>query len=291
MSMELFYFSGTGNSLHVARGLLKRFPEAKATPIVASLGKPCVESASSELGIVFPIHYLGVPSPVWDFIRSLKPASNQYLFAIATRYGSQHIAFEQIDEVLGKGGHHLDAAFSVTMANNDPKYDAYRCPTDAILRRIDLDVELSIDRAARFIASRRPHREIDAEFSQRIPALVMALVPFMNRAVKPIGELFGFKCSFYADEACVGCGQCAWICPAGKIVMENEKPVWPRSRTCFYCYACLNFCPRRALQIRGWTERNGRYSHPYATVDEIAAQKDATVPLDRRVDALVSPRL
>ncbi len=43
--------------------------------------------------------------------------------------------------------------------------------------------------------------------------------------------------------------------------------------------ACLNYCPAQAVQIKdkwfmkSYTANNGRYSHPYATADDIAAQK------------------
>ncbi len=46
------------------------------------------------------------------------------------------------------------------------------------------------------------------------------------------------------------------------------------------CYACLNFCPAQSVQIndipgivKSYTRTNGRYSHPYATVKDIAREK------------------
>lgn len=46
------------------------------------------------------------------------------------------------------------------------------------------------------------------------------------------------------------------------------------------CFACLIFCPRQAIQIKcipevkSFTCENNRYPHPYAAVDDIAAQKN-----------------
>jgi flavodoxin len=37
MGTEIYYFSGTGNSLYVARELQKRVPEAELIPIVSLL--------------------------------------------------------------------------------------------------------------------------------------------------------------------------------------------------------------------------------------------------------------
>jgi Pyruvate/2-oxoacid:ferredoxin oxidoreductase delta subunit len=47
----------------------------------------------------------------------------------------------------------------------------------------------------------------------------------------------------------------------------------------YLCYACLNYCPMQEVQIKtkiymkSYTEENERYSHPYATAEDIAAQK------------------
>ena len=42
--MEIFYFSGTGNSLHVARELGRRFPGAILIPIMTALRMEPVET-------------------------------------------------------------------------------------------------------------------------------------------------------------------------------------------------------------------------------------------------------
>jgi len=39
MNTEIYYFSGTGNSLHVAKELQKRIPETNLIPIVSLLKK------------------------------------------------------------------------------------------------------------------------------------------------------------------------------------------------------------------------------------------------------------
>jgi Pyruvate/2-oxoacid:ferredoxin oxidoreductase delta subunit len=61
--------------------------------------------------------------------------------------------------------------------------------------------------------------------------------------------------------------------------MIDGKPVWHKDIQCFFCHACLNYCPEQAVQIKSsrllksFTEENERYSHPYATADDIAGQK------------------
>ena len=53
-----------------------------------------------------------------------------------------------------------------------------------------------------------------------------------------------------ADKsACVGCGECARICPARAIEMKSRLPVIDRS-ACIRCFCCQEFCPKGAMRVR-----------------------------------------
>lgn len=45
---------------------------------------------------------------------------------------------------------------------------------------------------------------------------------------------------------CVGCGECARMCPAKAIEMKNKKPYINREK-CIRCFCCQEFCPRAAM--------------------------------------------
>jgi len=50
-------------------------------------------------------------------------------------------------------------------------------------------------------------------------------------------------------EGCVGCGQCAQLCPAKAITLRNKKAVIDRSK-CVRCFCCQEFCPTGAMRVR-----------------------------------------
>lgn len=45
---------------------------------------------------------------------------------------------------------------------------------------------------------------------------------------------------------CVGCGECARMCPAKAIEMKNKKPHINREK-CIRCFCCQEFCPHAAM--------------------------------------------
>lgn len=263
-SIEIYYFSGTGNSLHVARELQRRLPGTKLLPMVHLLRQDIVKSQASTVGFVFPIHMTTLPIPVKAFIRKLNLSSASYTFAVATRIGITHSAFDRIDGLLRKKHCRLDAAFTLNMPSNDPKFD-YRPLPEEETARLEYAVQTRLNTMAPVIAAQEHSRMPDTEYTDKIPFL------------KPISLLVTLtehmKDDLYADEKCTGCGTCQQVCLSGKISMAGGLPVWHDTVKCWHCSACLNFCPVQAAQIRSHTEKNGRYAHPYATVADIAAEK------------------
>jgi MinD superfamily P-loop ATPase len=66
--------------------------------------------------------------------------------------------------------------------------------------------------------------------------------------------------NFWVDDKCNGCGICARVCPAENIALQAAKPVW--QHWCEQCLACLQGCPREAIQYGRTTPHYRRYHHP-----------------------------
>jgi ferredoxin len=264
MSMEIYYFSGTGNSLHVARELQTRVPGTKLIPMVSLLNQDVIATHGETVGFVFPIYFTAVPMVVKNFIQKLDLQSTKFIFAIATRIGTSHSAFFSIDKILKQKGKSLDAYFTLNMASNDPKFN-YQVPNPEEIAKLESVVQERLGPIGKIIISQAKNREEDIHCITRVP-----LVRLLARLVALTD---GLKTNLYADGKCTGCGTCEKVCLSKKIKMNNQKPVWQERVQCFHCAACLNYCPAQAVQIKSFTEKNGRYPHPYATVEDIVGQK------------------
>lgn len=272
---EIYYFSGSGNSLHAARELQKRLPGTKLTPIVRLLSQDVITTGAEVIGIVFPVHGMTLPIPVKRFLEKTDFTSAQYIFAVATRGGTKCLGFAVMQKLLERKGRSLAASFALNMANSDPKLKNYEVPAQEKMAAIEAEVQARLGEIAGVVA--RQEAGIVKDTSVLYPTGVL----FDNLILTAMrfAEYDGAKGYFYADSGCIGCGQCEKVCLSGKVRMENGRPVWQDDVKCSLCYACLNYCPRQAAQIKtkwymkSYTGENGRYPHPYATAEDIAAQK------------------
>ena len=89
MKHKIFFFTGTGNSLWVARVLSSRLGKSEIIPIL----KPSMDAIkeSETIGVVFPVYMHRVPYLVADLIKAL-PELN-YLYAVAVNAGDTGQAF------------------------------------------------------------------------------------------------------------------------------------------------------------------------------------------------------
>ena len=69
MSIEIYYFSGTGNSLHVAGELKRRLPETTLVPIVSALMGGKLGASAETVGLVFSIQAVSMPLVVKRFLQ------------------------------------------------------------------------------------------------------------------------------------------------------------------------------------------------------------------------------
>ena len=284
MSTDIYTFSGTGNSLHVAKELQARIPQTRLIPIVSLLGEDRVEASAETVGLVFPQYASSTPKLVDRFVGKLDLGAASYIFAIATRGGTPCYAFDHLDKLLRKTGRRLDSFFVLTMpSGSEPLVQDYMVKiTEERIATLESDMLKRLDAIQETITAQAPNREEDCSSTSPPPAFLkpyMPIIKLLEPHLISLGKLAESRFSFYADSTCSGCGLCERVCLAQKIRMVEGKPVWQKEAECFGCLACLNFCPETSVQIastwylRSWTPENGRYHHPQITAKDIAEQK------------------
>ncbi|MEW6515918.1 MAG: EFR1 family ferrodoxin [candidate division FCPU426 bacterium] len=256
MNATLFYYTGTGNSLWVARRLAIELGKSSLYSIPQMKQNP-LHVQTEKVGLIFPVHMWGVPSPVLSFLQRLVPDPDQFYFAVAVNAGQVSRTLIQLQEAMAVKGMSLSAGFEVVLPTN---YLPWGGPGPAAeMNRRFIQAEEKIRRMTPYIQQQIIRHAERGPWLHRLlftPVYKMAFphVPHMDRA-------------FWVDEKCNQCGICAQVCPARNIRIPDGRPVW--SRTCEQCMACIQWCPQTAIQYGKKTLQYPRYHHPEVILKDI----------------------
>ncbi len=272
----IYYFSGTGNSLHVARELKRRLPEARLKPIISMLNNEEPVLCADKIGLVFPVYLNSIPGPVRAFINKCKALPVEYLFAVATNCGYPGKVDYLTYNMLKSNDLNLNYYASLKMIFNTPTG-----LMPAIFANKKWMEIAGAEKAAEILPE--IHKKLDhiaGEITNSInnikpghkPNLVRRTLLALTENLSPIDTTKSIP--FSVDHDCNSCGTCEKVCLSGKIVLSGGKPEWLEHTKCYFCYACFNFCPQQAILVKGYNYKTGRYSHPGISVDDIAGQKE-----------------
>ncbi len=286
MATQIYYFSGTGNCLVVAKTIAKSVG-CLPISIPAVADSPMISTEADTVGIVFPAYLAslyGVPLVVETFVRKLEGIQSKHLFAVCSCGGYEIVnavpPLKNLSKLVRSIGGTLFAKYSVRLPMNNLNYEHIPIP-------IETSSEVIIDRSKTVIedicariASRKRERH------RLLRCLVNLILIPMNVALskpclKSLREMarqppdsdLGFRelipltdQSITVDENCTGCALCTRVCPVHNIFMVANKPVW--EHRCEMCVACDEWCPQNA--IHHWSRAKGvKYHHPAITTRDM----------------------
>lgn len=273
MSAEVYYFSGTGNSLAVARDIAGRI-NGNLIPLASVMDRENIRPEAEVLGIVFPVHNVihdGLPFIIGRFVSKLENLGSKYVFAVCTCGGGSAATLENLGRLIKSRSGQLAAGFTVKMPMNlspitPPEQQQQRF--NSWKKRLEFI-------AAYVGAQRRGRLEtinplIPALLSPLFAPVKTSIVRRLQRLVDsdvPLVELLPLMDrSFSSDERCDGCGICSRVCPVGNIVMVDHQPAWRHH--CENCFACLAWCPRESIHSGQMTDGE-RYHHPEVKLSDM----------------------
>lgn len=246
----VFYFTGTGNSLYVAKQL-----EENPVSIPQAIHQKPLAFTDGQIGIVAPVYGHEVPPMVKEFLK--KAAFHTEYFYLILTYGNRHGGAAELAGKLCEDCGITPSYINVVLMVDNwlPGFDMEE------QKRLDKDVEGQLARIAADVKSRRhwifpvtdrdraAHREFLDRMKQMPPDAWQHLLRVTQR--------------------CVGCGICEKVCPSGSIHVVNGKAVHTPGH-CQTCLACAHACPHQAIQLT-IPEKNpqARYRNEHISLQEI----------------------
>ncbi|GHV45469.1 hypothetical protein FACS1894204_04680 [Synergistales bacterium] len=239
-SVELFVFSGTGNTLLVARemsGALRnegkdvrlRDMNAKTGAILTNLDD------DTAIGLAFPVACFSTYPSVWRFIESMPLGYGREIFILSTCGGFSGGMQGPLGEILSKKGYRPVSAKFFIMPGN---YGNKTIPAEKNAHRLEKALSDARAFASDLLAGKASWGGYPwgARFTHWL-AQTRAPWNFFYRMF-PI----------LADKAkCTRCSLCVSICPAYAITKDEDGYPIVNGRGCESCQRCVGFCPSGAL--------------------------------------------
>ena len=251
----IFYFSGTGNSAHVADRLAEILCDKvkNIADYYDYIYKGVEISLKGEeyLGLVCPVHSWGLAKPMARFLKMarFKDMENPKVYLTVTCGDNCGTAREQAQKLLRKHTNIVcNQVFSVQMPNTYIVMKGFGTDDKVLADQKLKNAEPEIERIADAIRN-------GSDYSH----YVVGTKPFLKgRILYPLFMKFtlGDK-KFFAEESCTGCGLCARLCPEKNIRITEKRPQWLGH--CVKCLSCIHRCPNHSIQYGDVTQDMGRY--------------------------------
>ena len=246
----VFYFTGTGNSLYIA----KQLAECPVS-IPQAIKQETLDFTDESIGVVAPIYGHEMPQMVKDFLK--KAAFHTDYFYILLTYGNRHGgAAELAKQFCDACGVKVNYINVIRMVDNWlPSFDMNEQKAlDKQIPQQLAPILADLNAKKNYIS---PVTDTDRAAHQQFLAGIRRMPADAWQHLLKI------------SDACIGCGICEKVCPSGSIRVENGKAVH-HAGNCQTCLACVHACPQKAIGLAVPEKNpNARYRNEYISLQEI----------------------
>lgn len=246
MKINIFYFSGTGFTERVGKGLTKEFKDLGQDTglyyIPEFMGKESGSNLekfndSDMIGIMYPVHSFNAPEIVVKFARKLPEGQGRKAFIVKTAGDKSDINAGSsllLIKALGKRGYVVEYEELVQMPTNFiVRYE------DDFIRKLVRDSEKLVGIIAEEIIKGRK-KAFKKSFGKQLFTTVTRM--------EWLGAHLLAKFHFKADKSCNFCGMCIRNCPTKNIRLDKGRIKF--GGDCTFCMRCIYTCPQKAIHIK-----------------------------------------
>ncbi len=252
----ILYFSGMGNTRHVAGLLARRIADDDLREMTASMlldpASVSIEIGSDDRRIIwaFPTYSWGIPPVVAGVMKYVRLGANALTAAhvmLTTCGDDMGCVDRQWRRIMHARGLHTEGAYSVIMPNTYTFMKGFDVDSAVLAReKVKVSAE-AVDRIAEAIGEGRGNILVRGSFHRFKTAVIYPWFKRFAMSPKP----------FHSTEGCVGCGKCAASCPMKNITMAEGRPLW--GTHCAFCLRCYHICPHHAVAYGRATDGKGQW--------------------------------
>ena len=241
----ILYFSGTGNSLAIARKIAEALND-QVLPLTEAVQQDLTNER--RIGLVFPTYDFNLPLALPEMVSHLKISPKSYVFTVVTCGSMAGNCIWVLRRLLREKGIELAYSHKVSVPDNSALAFG-RNPNKQLKKfeRVPARMEQII-------------RELQAESHTLHYSWFSLLSWLLGRPAVEKGMIHCLGPKVNADK-CTGCNTCVRVCPMDNINLTDEKAII--GDNCTVCLACVHVCPQQAIRTNGQEARKERqYRHP-----------------------------
>lgn len=253
----IFYFTGTGNSLYVAKKLSENFGQVDLTAIPKAIAE---EQYNYEeyvrVGFVIPLYFMGMPKLVNEFLNKLNIPDALYTFCVVTRAYTKGNVLSEIDRILLDQGKRIDYGKYISFPDSYIRWAGAR--DEEVQKKLFSEAQKQLEIINKEITSNKRH--IDKE------GIILKNSSYtVNRFWK--STLKTKNRTFKTSDDCIQCGICVKVCPSKNVELDGKLIKW--GEKCQDCMACVQSCPKKAIYFSKKTKSRRRYRNPNISIEEL----------------------
>lgn len=247
----IYYFTGTGNALNVARWFEISAGEMNVECQKVNVSE--IDSYSLEqhksgtlIAFVSPVHGFNYPPVMLNFISHF-PRGNSDVVLLNTRAGMlirkwvtpglSGITFYLSALILKFKGYSIIGLLAVDLPSNWISVHPGLNKRTILFLHEKMKLKV-ISFAQKIINGKKSYKPL-IEIIQDAAISPVALLYYL------FGRFFLAK-TYFASSICDNCGVCVNKCPVNAIILKNGKPFWKLK--CESCMRCMSNCPRKAIE-------------------------------------------
>ncbi len=271
----IFYFTGTGNCLYVARQLAD--DNTKLLSIPQLMKQKDFNFEADEIGLVYPIYGHMPPYMVRQFLKKARLKAG-YTFAVLTFGARKCNAVEILDSITRKAGYRFNYISTLIMVDNWlPNFDMNE------QMKMDKHIPENLAAIRDDISSHKHWMQPVSQEERDQHAGFMAYT-----GIDPeVGFLKKSEKYFAVTDRCIGCGICTDVCPRGNYSLTSNGA--KTDGDCEFCFACIQNCPQKAIKFakveddpllaNGEKNPEARYRNEHISVMDIKRANSKKVSL------------
>jgi len=251
--MLTIYFSGTGNTKHIAE-LFSQKMEAKCLSIEANADFQAEIKGHDTIAFCYPIYGSRVPRIMREFVaKHMTALTGKKLVILVTQLLFSGDGARVFTDMFRAGTIEVIYAEHFNMPNNISNIPLLKRPDEKKIRRYLGKAEAKIAKICWNIKNGIVVKRGFSRFSRALGYVQGRIWQGdsrenhgNNNASKSTIELKA-KSGVKVDKDCTLCGLCVSICPMKNL--ETFQDAITQKNNCTVCYRCVNLCPHKAITV------------------------------------------